>query len=67
MGFDLKDQLEDCRKAKLKVDEDFKIQNILHEKNTELPKSTFGWIPVFYSVGDVNRLLPVALKSLADD
>ena len=43
------------------------IQPILHEKHTQLAKRILGGIPAFYSMGDVNQLPPVAMKSIADD
>ena len=52
---------------KLKVDEDFNIQTLLHDKHIELTKIIFGEIPAFYSICDVNQLPPVAMKSSADD
>ena len=43
------------------------IQPIFHDKGTELTKRLFGGIPDFYSMVDVIRLPPVAMKSIADD
>ena len=43
------------------------IQLIFHDKRTKLKNIIFGGIPAFYSMGDVNQLPPVAMKSIADD
>ena len=60
-------RLEEFRKIKLKVDEDYNAQTLSNDKYTELTKMIFGGIPAFYSIGDVNQLPPVAMKSIADD
>ena len=62
-----KHRLEEFRKIKLKVDEDYNAQTLSNDKYTELTKRIFGGIPAFYSMGDVNQLPPVAMKSIADD
>ena len=51
---------------KLKVDENLNIQPILHNKRIELTKIICGGIAAFYSLGDVNHLPPVSMKSIAD-
>ena len=62
-----KHRLEEFRKMKLKVDENYKNQTLSNDKYTELTKTIFGGIPTFYSMDDVNQLPPVAMKSIADD
>ena len=52
---------------KLKVDEDFNIQTLLHNKHIKLTKRIFKKISAFYSICDVNQLPHVAMKSIADD
>ena len=37
----LKHRLEEYRKKKLKIDEDFNIQTLLHDKHTELTRIVF--------------------------
>ena len=62
-----KHRLEEFRTIKLKADENLNIQPIFHDKRTELTKRIFGGIRAFYSMGDVNQLPPVAMKSITDD
>ena len=62
-----KHRLEEFKKIILKVDEDLNIQPIFHDKRTELTKRIFGGILAFYSMGDVNQLPPVEMKSITDD
>ena len=52
---------------KLKLDEDCNDQTLSNDKYTELTNRIFGRIPAFHSMGDVNQLPPVAMKSIADD
>ena len=42
------------------------IQPIFHDKRTELTKRIFGGILAFYSMGGVNQLPHVAMKSITD-
>ena len=39
----------------------------MYDKHTEITKRIFGGIPAFYSMGDINQLPPVAMKSITDD
>ena len=52
---------------KLKVDEDFNTQKLLYDKHIELRKRILEGIPAFYSMGYVNQLPPVGMKSIAKD
>ena len=49
---------------KLKVEEDCNDQTLSNDKYTELTNRILGRIPDFYSMGDVNQLPPVAMKSI---
>ena len=62
-----KHMLKEFRKIKLKADEDLNIQLIFRDKRTKLTKRCFRGIPDFSSMGDINQLPPVAMKSIADE
>ena len=62
-----KHRLEEFRKMKLKVEENYNAQTLSNDKYTELTKRIVGGIPAFYSMGDVKKLPPVAMKSIAND
>ena len=62
-----KHRLKAFRKMKTELDDDLNIQPILHDRHTELTRRISGGIPSFYSMGDVNQLSHVALKSIDDD
>ena len=40
---------------------------MLHKMPTELWKIIFSGISTFYSIGDMNQLLPIAMTTIADD
>ena len=61
-------KIEEFRKVNIKIDDDFNFYTMNHKLTH--PRSfsrIYGGISDFYSMGDINQLPPVFMKSIADD
>ena len=63
-----KQRIEEFRKVNIKVDDKYNVHTMNHKlTHPKLSTRIYGGIPAFYSMGDINQLPPVFMKSIADD
>ena len=63
-----KQRIEEFRKVNIKIDDEYNVHTMNHKlTHPKLSTRIYGGIPAFYSMGDINQLPPVFMKSIADD
>ena len=61
-------RIEEFRKFNIKIDDDFNVHTINHKlTHPKLSTRIYGGILAFYSMGDINQLPPICMKSIVDD
>ena len=63
-----KQRIEEFRKVNIKIDDEYNVHTMNHKlTHPKLSTRIYGGIPAFHSMGDINQLPPVFMKSIADD
>ena len=67
-GHGLNREKNNLEKLTLLIDDDFNVHAMNHKlTHPKLSTRIYGGIPAFYSMGDINQLPSVFMKSIADD
>ena len=63
-----KQRIEEFRKVNIKIVDEYNVHTMNHKlTHPKLSTRIYRGIPAFYSIGDINQLPPVFMKSIADD